>query len=220
MPGFGGSLMNAHHLIVVLALSVFLGLGSAHAQPVVYDLSVLPGEAKQLSIGSGTLDLYIYLGAGQTLSGVLCEDGDGDELCAADVELTLTGPGEIDGFNPPVTGPAVIYEPMIFPTSAIRLNILQSISPPSPPFPQPLGALSVNVFSTASPENPVKVVAAGQAVDAGGILKGIPSIVVAKVPEPSVIVLLLSGALGLAALHWLRNYRSNVVASTGSSSLR
>ena len=117
-----------------------------------------------------------------------------------------------------MTGPTVIYEPMSFPpgVKSIRLNLLQSISPPSPPLPQYLGTVSVNVLGTASAQNPVAVVATGQVVDAGANLNGIPSAVIGEAPEPSAIVLLLSGVLGLAALHWLRARRLNV-AATGSS---
>ncbi len=203
--------MNATQLLVVLALSVFLGLGSAHAQPAVYDLSVGPGKIKGLNVGSGTLDLYIDAGTVVTGVGTLCEDGNGDELCAVDVTVTLTGPGEIDGFVVPLTGPVVIFEPTTFPpgTKTVRLNLLQSASPPSPLIPQHLGTVSVNVYSSASSVDQVKIVANGQVVNAGGTLVGIPSI---EVPEPSGFVLLLSGALGLAVLHWLRNRGSSVAA--------
>jgi hypothetical protein len=211
--------MNAHRLLVILALSAFLGLSSAHAQPVVYDVNAGPGHAKGLGVGSGTLDIYIDPGTDQTFSGTLCEDGDGDELCAADVKLTLTGPGEITAFQKPMTGPDVVFEPMSFPpgVTTIRLNLLQATSPPSPPVPQYLGTLTVDVFAQASTANPVKITATGQAVDAGGTLMGIPSFLV---PEPSGFVLLLSGALGLAALHWLRTRGACVAASGGTRDTR
>jgi hypothetical protein len=218
--------MNAYQLLAALALGVFLGLGSAHAQPVVYDSSVGPGRIKGLGYG-GDLELYIDPGTVVTDNGgTVCEDGNGDELCAADVVIVVTGEAEITGFAP---ADGIIFEP--YPddvppgtktfslkpgTKTLRLNLLQSISPPSPS-PQPLGVVTVNVFPEANHTNPVKVVASGQAVDAGGTLIGIPSVVV---PEPSVIVLLLSGALGLAALHWLRTRGSSVVASGGSQNSR
>jgi hypothetical protein len=212
--------MNARRVVALSALGVFLGLGSAHAQPTVYDLTAGPGEITPLIPNSNpTLDIYIDSGATPTSAGVACENGNGDELCAIDVELSLTGPGVIDGFMAPATGPTVVYEPfelVDFPTSKVRLNVLQSISPPTPPTPQNLGALSVTILPSASEANPVKVVATGQAVDAAGALVGIPVLEIAKtVPEPSGIVLLLSGALGLAALHWLRTRGSSVAASGG-----
>ena len=137
-----------------------------------------------MNVGSGTLDLYIDAGTVVTGVGILCEDGNGDELCAVDVTVTLTGPGEIDGFVVPLTGPVVIFEPTTFPpgTKTVRLNLLQSASPPSPLIPQHLGTVSVNVYSSASSVDQVKIVANGQVVNAGGTLVGIPSI---EVPEPS-----------------------------------
>jgi hypothetical protein len=207
--------MNAFQLFVALALGVFLGLGSAHAQPVVYDSSVGPGRIKGFVFG-GDLELYIDPGTVVTDNGgTVCEDGNGDELCAADVVIVVTGEAEITAFAP---AGGIIFEPDPVPlgTKTLRLNLLQSISPPSPS-PQPLGVVTVNVFPEANHTNPVKIVASGQAVDAGGTLIGIPSVVV---PEPSVIVLLLSGALGLAALHWLRTRGSSVVASGGSQNSR
>jgi hypothetical protein len=196
--------MNTHRLVAIIALGVALGLGTARADtPIVYELSAGPGEVMNLAIGSQMLDVYIDLGSDPTGVGTACEDGDGDELCAVAVVLTVTGPGEILGFSAPMTGPTVISEPTSFPTSVLRLNVLQSISPPSPG-PQALGTLTVDVFSNASGTNLVRINATGQAVTAGRVLVGVPSGDIAA-PEPSGLVLLLSGALGLGALHRLRS---------------
>ena len=196
--------MNANRLVVVLALSVFLGLGSAQADtPMVYDLAAGPGNSKDLSPGSNIeLNIRIDVGADATDSGVLCDDGNGDELCGADVLLELTGPGRIVGFSP---GPDVIYDETIFPPPpGVDVLVLRSnILPPTPTLgPQVLGILTIDVFSNMSHSNQVKIVAGGQAVDAAGLVT-IPELTVA-LPEPSVLVLLMSGALGLAALQRLR----------------
>lgn len=211
--------MTAFRILGLFALIVMLGPGSAHAQPIVYDLTAGPGIPKGLEIGAGTLDVYIDPGSAQTQSGTICEDADGDELCAADVEIVLTGPGEITGFAPSMTGEPIIYEPTSFPpgTTKVRLNLLQSTSPPSPPVPQYLGTVSVDVFSTASPVNKVKVVATGQAVDAGGTLMGISS---TELPEPSGSLVMLSGALALHALHRMRTRGSSVSSRDGARSTR
>jgi hypothetical protein len=222
--------MNAHHFVVVSALGVFFGLGSAHADtPQVYDSTAGPGGAKLISPGLGqeTLDVYIDLGTDGTTGDnpatesprVPCVDGNGDELCAADVLLTLEGPGTIDEFHPDVES-TVIYE--IYETSGspsawvLRLNVLQSmIDPQIPPVPPlRLGSLDITSLANASETNQVKVVATGQVVKADGTLDTIPSWEIAKtVPEPSGIVLLLSGALGLAALHWLRTRGAGVTVT-------
>jgi hypothetical protein len=203
--------MNTHHLVAIIALGVVFGLGTARADtPIVYDLTAGPGEVTNLAIGSQMIDVYIDLGTDSTASGVICEDGDGDELCAVDVVLTLTGPGQIDDFNAPMTGATVISEPTIFPTSVLRLNLLQSLSPPAPG-PQALGTLTIDVFSSANGTNLVYLKATGQAVNAGGALKGIASGDIA-VPEPSVLVLLLGGGFGLAGLHRLRSRTAAVTA--------
>jgi len=205
--------MNAQRFVVTSALGVFLGLGSAQAEPMVYDLTAGPGEIRLLNPNfTDTLDIYIDLGTMPSL-GTPCDDGDGDELCAADVLITLEGGGQIDSFNAPG---GVVHEPFEvsdFPTSVIRLNVLQSISPPAPG-PQDLGTMTISVGSTAQ-SAPLKVVATGQVVDASGSLVDIASREIAKAaPEPTGIVLLLSGALALAALHWLRT-RGGGVTVTG-----
>jgi hypothetical protein len=213
--------MNARHLVAVLALSLFFGLTPARADtPQVYDLAGGPGNSRDLSLGSQMLEVYIDLG-GDVSMGTPCADGNGDELCAVDLRLTLNGPGQIDAFTAPMTGPTIVSEPTAFPTSVLRLNLLQWSSPPSPA-PQSLGFLTIDVFSNASESNRVKVVATGQAVGAAGTLVTIPSwqIAATPVPEPSALILLLSGVLGLAALHGLRTRSATVAARSGRQSPR
>ncbi len=205
--------MNAHRFLVVLALSVFLGMGLAHAEPIVYESTVGPGNSKLLVVGPVVLDIVINPGAVPTDNmGTVCVDGNGDELCAADVEIEITGDqGTITGFSP---ASGIIFEPdPVLPgTKKIRLNLLQSVTPPSISPPQPLGLLSVEILSGASSTNPVKVFVSGRAVNAGGTIKGIASVFIAatEAPEPSGIVLLLSGALGVLALNRLRNRGASV----------
>jgi hypothetical protein len=214
--------MNAHRFILASALGVFLGLGSAQAEPMVYDLTAGPGETREMNPDfTETLNIYIDLGAIVSSGGsVLCDDGDGDELCAADVLLTLDGAAEIDSFIAPMD---VVYEVHLESDpdtpSWIRLNVLQSTAanPPPAPGPQNLGTLTLSVASTAE-ENPVQLVATGQIVDASGSLVDIPSRGIAFAPEPTGIVLLLSGALALAALHGLRT-RGAGVTVTGESQI-
>jgi hypothetical protein len=206
--------MNAHRFVVASALGVFLGLGSAQAEPEVYDLAAGPGAVRLLNPNhTDTLEIYIDLGTAIS-SGTPCDDGDGDELCAADVLFTLDGPGNFSGYMEPPMGEAVVHEPESFPTKVLRLNVLQTSNPPTPPGPQYLGALSVTVYDATGPF-PLKVIATGQVIDASGTLVDIASRDIAEaLPEPTGIVLLLSGALGLAALHWLRT-RGGGVTVTG-----
>jgi hypothetical protein len=204
--------MNANRLVVVLALSVFLGLGSAHADPpIVYETSAIPGAEKILVPGPQTLNITIDMGAAAG-SGTPCVNGDGDQLCGADVRLTLSGDGQIDSFN---AGSGVIFEPPS--SSVLRLNIMKTDSAPLYLLgPQNLGALYITVLGTASETNQVKVEASGQVVNAAGDLMSISSKI--AVPEPSGLVLLLSGTLGLSALHGLRTRGATATASGGSQS--
>jgi hypothetical protein len=204
--------MNAHRFLVVLALSVFLGLGLAHAEPIVYDLAEGPGNSKLLVVGPVVLDIVITPGTVPNTVGTVCVDGNGDDLCAADVEIEITGDqGSITGFSP---ASGIIFEPdPVLPgTKKLRLNLLQSVTPEPISPPQSLGMLTVEILSGASSENPVKVFVSGRAVNAGGTIREIASVHIAatEAPEPSGIVLLLSGALGVLALNRLRNRGASV----------
>jgi hypothetical protein len=190
--------MTAHRCAVLLVLALLLGLGSARADtPVVYDASAGPTGVRELSTSSEeSVELRIDLGS-DVSTGSVCEDGDGDELCAADLLVTLDGPGSIDAFSP---GSGVIYEPDP-PTTALRLNVLQSLSPPTPG-PQDLGTLTVDA-SGGWQGTPIRIDVSGQAVNAAGSLVTIPTRTIA-LPEASGRALLLSGILGLGVLQWLR----------------
>ena len=205
--------MNARRCAVLLALGLLLTSRSARADtPVVYDLGAGPTGVKPLNTSAELVELRIDLGS-DVSTGSVCEDGDGDELCAADLLVTLDGPGVITDFD---AGSGVIYEPYPFsPTTALRLNVLQSLSPPAPG-PQDLGTLTVDA-SGGSQGNPIRIDVSGQAVDAAGSLVTIPTRTIA-LPEPSGGVLLVSGILGLTVLTWLRARSSGPSTSAISSS--
>jgi hypothetical protein len=195
--------MNAHRCAVLLGLALLLGVGSARADtPVVYDASAGPTGVKELSTSAELVQLRIDLGS-DVSTGAVCKDGDGDELCAADLLVTLDGPGAIVAFSPPGPGSEVIYEPSSFfpTTTTLRLNVLQSLSPPAPG-PQDLGTLTVDA-SGGWQGTPIRIDVSGQAVNAAGSLVTIPTRTIA-LPEASGRVLLLSGILGLGVLQWLR----------------
>jgi hypothetical protein len=191
--------MNFHRCVFLLALSLLLASVSARADtPVVYDLEAGPTGVKYLFTSAEIVELRIDLGSDES-TGTVCVDGDGDELCAADVLVTLDGPGEIVGFS---EGSGVVYDPDPFtPTTTLRLNVLQSLSPPAPG-PQDLGTLTVDA-SGSSQGTPIRIDVSGQAVDAAGDLVTIPTRTIA-LPEPSGGALLVSGILGLTVLTWLR----------------
>ncbi len=191
--------MNARRCAVLLALSLLLTSRSAQADtPVVYDLGAGPTGVKLLRTSTESVEVRIDLGS-ESSTGSVCTGGDGDELCAADVLVTLDGPGTIVTF---AEGSGVVYEPYPFSaTTTLRLNVLQSLSPPAPG-PQDLGTLTVDA-SGGSQGTPIRIDVSGQAVDAAGSLVTIPTRTIA-LPEPSGGVLLVSGILGLTVLQWLR----------------
>ncbi|NIU61852.1 MAG: hypothetical protein GWN66_11325 [Pseudomonas stutzeri] len=195
--------MRARRCAVLLALGLlFLSRPAPADTPVVYDLGAGPTGVKLVSSSAETVELRIDLGSDPS-TGSVCQDGDGDELCAADVRVTLDGPGEIVGF---AAGSGVVYAPDPFTaTTTLRLNVLQSLDPPVPG-PQDLGTLTIDA-SGHSPGNPIRVDVSGQAVDAAGKLVTIPTRTIA-VPEPSDGVLLVSGILGLGVFQWLRGRRA------------
>jgi hypothetical protein len=147
--------------------------------------------------------LTVHLDAGiDPSAGTICQDGNGDELCGADVILKLNGPGLITGFMAAPTGPLIVFDPDPFtPTTELRLNLLTA-TPPHVMGSKLLGTLTLDL-SSASGANPSSVEAHGQVVDAAGRLQSIPLQLIA-VPEPSHAWLLASGILGLALLYRLR----------------
>lgn len=197
--------MNANRAVILtLALLMGAGLAGADTQPgtpQVYDFDAGPGGVKVIeNTSSESVNLQITLGTDLTTGGLTpCVDGDGDDLCAAEVVVTLVGPGLITGFSP---GTDVIFEPdPVVPTNELRLNLLQSVSPPMPGE-QGLGTLFIdNSAQTSSSFTQVTV--SGSVVDAAGKLRTI-SVPPVAVPEPSSVVLFVSGVLGLSALYRLR----------------
>ena len=188
------------YLAPVLALSLVLAAAAATAAtPEIYDLGVGPGQQKYLGVGNEEeLAIWIDAGANGLTNGVVCKNGNGDQLCAIDVTITLIdGVGFIGTFVP---APTVVYA--LDPDArGLRLNVLQSLSPPAP-IAQALGVLTLNL-STGSQVDPTRVLASGQVVDAGGNLQTIPEVPIA-IPEPGHTVLLWSGIVGLALLSRLR----------------
>ena len=204
--------MNANRP-VILALALLLGAGLAGADtqpgtPQVYDFDAGPGGVKVIEdTSSESVNLQITLGTDLTSGGLTpCVDGNGDDLCAAEVVVTLDGPGLITGFSP---GAGVIFEPdPVVPTNELRLNLLQSVSPPTPGE-QGLGTLFID-NSAQTPSSFTKVTVSGSVVDAEGKLRPI-SVPTVAVPEASSMLLLVSGVLGLSALYRLRTRGSDSV---------
>jgi hypothetical protein len=196
--------MSARAAALVVTSLLWLAAGAARGDtPQVYDPSVGPGGAKILDlVSNATVDVYIDAGVDPTSGGADCKSSPGDELCAADVILTLDGPGLIVGFDPPPTGPPVIFhpDPSVTPTTTLRLNLLTSMAPVLGP--KYLGVVTVDMTAVTQ-ANPSRVEASGQVVDAAGTLRTIPLQTIA-VPEPSHAWLLGSGILGLALLYRLR----------------
>jgi hypothetical protein len=182
-----------------LLSALILGAGGALAQPIVYHS---PGDSgfrqayapylpKQASV-----KLYLWLDPGPTApSGTVCTNATGHASCAYDVRVQVQGDSQLVSFAP-VSGPCDIGCKLT--SSMLRMNAI-----PAQPLVgrTKLGELTVD---TTYPLGGVIEVTGVHSVGAARQLETIPSLPIAYVPEPGMLILLVSGLAGLAALHRLR----------------
>jgi len=170
--------------------------------------------------------LNLWIDGGPTASGdeAVCMlgegGGSGEELCGADILLQLSGVGEFWRFAPDAGMSTLVYKPdcvydaeseqCLLPpgTTQLRLNFLSGLETPGTG-PRRIGSLFVS--STGLDEStPTSVTAFGEAAGANLQSRPIASpadpeiVAVSYVPEPSGILQLASGVLGLGFLYRLR----------------
>jgi hypothetical protein len=189
----------------LLVLALLLGAGGASADPLVYhspgDTGDRPGYPPHLPKAS-SVTLYLWLDPGPTApppTGV-CSNATGDASCAYDVRVQVQGDSELLNFVP-TNGPCDIGCNLT--PSMLRVNKLLPAGSPLIGR-QKIGELTVK---TSNPLGGVIEVTGVHSVGAARQLLNIPSLPIAYVPEPSQLVLLLSGLAGLWALHRLRGSR-------------
>lgn len=158
-------------------------------------------------LGIHTIDLRVTAGEIASLGGeTLCTlpaGATGQELCALDVQIQVTGPGVITGFAAE-TGLGLV--PFIQPDGKTMSIAFSTLTNPFPtPFPpQRLGALTVDITGN----NAVVAVTGNSGIGPNSVDVKTALSNIVLVPEPGVPLLLASGVGGLLGLHRLRRRRA------------
>lgn len=156
----------------------------------------LPGSTE---IPSGGLQsIYLYIDGGPTASALdtACNDGQGDEVCGFDVEVTGLNGLTLSVFN--ADGGANLL--VNFGAGSMRVNGLDAQSPT--PGPHRLGELVVNALVGGEVE-----LTSGEVVGAALDSEILAAGTLVTVPEPGQLVLLASGLGLLLALAGRRSRR-------------
>ena len=134
--------------------------------------------------GSGLQSVYLYIDGGPTPStgGSACYEGEGDEVCGYDVELTGLNGLTFSVFNAD-PGANVLVN---LGASSLRINGLDTIAPT--PGPQRIGELQVNSTTGGEIE-----LTGGEVIGADLESETLASTVLVAVPEPTLLLLLGSG---------------------------
>lgn len=136
---------------------------------------------------SVTLHLYIDNPGDETLTGSVCEDGDGSELCGYDLTLEALGGIQLTSFS------EVADTTFSLTQARLRLNAVEAIDGVVGPI--HVGDLLINA-STGTTVN----LTAGSALDASLTLVPIAPRSLISVPEPGFLTLLGGGLLALTVL--------------------
>ncbi len=149
-----------------------------------------------------TLPLYLGTAPNVSTAGTLCalepNGGDGDELCAYDIRIQLSGDLTIDDFTPALPFEQQTNEAGgFYPAQELRVNWLDPSNPTDPTqSPFHVGDLVVNAPTTIGS---IEVAAGSMAVGASAQAIAIPRDRI-SVPEPGQLSLLGAGILGLLVL--------------------
>ena len=145
----------------------------------------LPGAPQVPTGGVQSVFLYIDGGAVTTTTGDACHDGDGDEVCGFDLELTGLSGLTFSVFNADAGTDLLVN----FAAGSVRINGLDSVSPPTGPI--RIGELVVNAVASGTVE-----LTSGEVIGADLGSEVLPTQTLVSVPEPSQL-LMLAGGLGL-----------------------
>jgi hypothetical protein len=147
----------------------------------------LPGSTQIATGGVQPVYLYIERGSVASAAGRACHDGQGDELCGYDLEVTGLGL-TLSSFNPDPGANLLVN----FTAGSMKLNGLDSQAPT--PGPQRIGELLVNAIGAAE-----VALTSGEVVGADLTSEVLPTATLVTVPEPGSLLLLGSG-IGLLAV--------------------
>jgi hypothetical protein len=205
-----------------LVLASILAAGGAGANPAVYHSPNDDGwRPPQLASGNNpylwhvrgasNVSLNLWFDPGPNpISGTVCVDATGDASCAYDVRVEAKSGPQLTGFTP--TAPSEV----VFNLTSAELRVNRM---PAMPIvgPQKIGVLTMS----SGPRYGQIRVTGVHSVGAKRQLLAIdglpppppapppnpPGVQIVAVPEPDMLILLLSGLAGLAALHRLRASR-------------
>lgn len=155
----------------------------------------LPGST-QIPAG-GAQPVYLYIDGGPVSSAVgsACNDGQGDEVCGYDLELTALNGLTLSLFNADVGANLLVN----FSASSMKVNGLDTQSPT--PGPHRIGELLVNAVVGGEVE-----LTSGEVVGADLGSEILPTTTLVTVPEPGQL-LLLGSAIGLLVVLGRRRAR-------------
>lgn len=172
----------------LLTASLLLAASAARAAaPVLYhspadDGLTPPTPPIEPAVPQVTLFLYLEAGTTPTATGSVCDDGDGDELCAWEWALHAHGDASIAGFVPDPARDVVVR------TQGTQIAAVGGDAIAGELGPIRLGALDLDVASNAWSVTLTR----GSVVDAGFALAALPAGQTIAAPEPS-------GGLAIAA---------------------
>ncbi len=150
----------------------------------------LPGAPQVPTGGVQSVLLYIDGGGGASAPGSACNNGAGDEVCGFDLELTGLSGLTFSAFNADAGADLLVN----FSAGSLRINGLDPVAPTTAPV--RIGELLVNAIEGGQVE-----LTSGEVIGADLGSEVLPVQTLVTVPEPSRLLMLMSGfglLLGLA----------------------
>lgn len=184
------TLLLGSHLLASIGC-LFWITGPALAVTSVYSSPAddgLPGSTQIPEIGVQSVYLYIDGGPSASSTGSACHDGEGDEVCGYNLELSGLDGMTLSSFNADPGADLLVN----LSASSMRVNGLDTQSPT--PGPQRIGELLVNSVSGGQIE-----VTAAEVVGAGLESETLAPTTLVAAPEPGPWLLLGSG-IGLLGI--------------------
>jgi hypothetical protein len=151
-----------------------------------------PGPVVVGSGGPRTLHLFMQTGPTASSNGVVCESGNGDEVCAVEGRISIDGGSTLQSFTP--TGDVVFA----LTASQLRFN-------GGNPITGDLGAVKLGDLEIQATDPGSVALSQGASVSAGLALEALTPGTITTLPEPATPALIATSWLLLSAMrHWRR----------------
>jgi hypothetical protein len=142
----------------------------------------IPGAPEVPTGGVQSVFLYLDGGAVGTAAGETCNDGDGDEICGFDLELTALSGLSFSAFTPDAGADLLVN----FAAASVLINGLDAVTPAAGPV--RIGELQVNAIEGGQVE-----LTSGEVIGADLGSEVLSAQTIVTVPEPGHLLLLVSG---------------------------